>query len=93
MTPCMKEGDKTEQERRTRPDSVRDVIHKPLHFRSSTLNSWALRRGTAKTTGKRMGCTRGKPWNFLSWRPSGWSPERLLLFSLAVLLVLSGTLS
>lgn len=83
VTACMKEGDEMEQKRGTRSDSVCDVIHSSLHFRSSTLNSWAPQRGTAETTGKRMGCTQGKPWNFLSWSPSGWSLERLLLLSLA----------
>lgn len=80
VTLCMMEGDKngTEEKDQTRL-SVCDIVHSPLHFRSSTLNSWALQRGAAETTGKRMGCTQGKPWNFLSGRPSGWSTETLAL--------------
>lgn len=83
VTRCVKkEIRRNRREGQTRV-SVRDVIHGPHQFRSCTLNSWALQRGTAETTGKRMGCAQGKPWNFLSWRPSGWSTGRLLLFSLA----------
>lgn len=32
-----------------------------------------------------MGCSQGKAWNFLFWRPSGWSIETLHLETLALL--------
>lgn len=94
VTPCMKGGDKKGQKRRARPDFVRDVTHNPPHFRPSTLNSWALQRGTADTPQKEEGLHSGEALEFPFLEDLQGGAQRDPCSSLwLVLLQLSGTLS